>query len=217
VRYQFSDAVFTREIFSSFPDQVIVVRLTCDKPGRLSFSARLSSKLRNRTESLAANHIALKGKCPKHVDPNYLNTRKPILYDEDPRGEGMTFETHFQIVADGGEVEATIGRARQARAQRDLVLSAATSFNGFDKSPGREGKIPPLPHSNICSPQSGRTILNFWRHTFRITRDCFAGSSWTSVRTQRPPHCRPTSESGSFMKAMIRNWRRCCFNMAATC
>ncbi|MEO8428192.1 MAG: glycoside hydrolase family 95 protein [Verrucomicrobiota bacterium] len=143
VRYQLSDAVFTREIFTSFPDQVIVVRLTCDKPGRLSFSARLSSKVRNRTASLAADHIILRGKCPKHVDPNYLNTRKPILYDEDPRGEGMTFETHLRIVADGGEVRSDdrglhIARARNAT----LFISAATSFNGFDKSPGRQGADP---------------------------------------------------------------------------
>ena len=33
VHYRIRGATFTREVFSSFPDQVIVVRLTCDKPG----------------------------------------------------------------------------------------------------------------------------------------------------------------------------------------
>ena len=33
VRYRVGEATFTREVFSSFPDQVIVVRLTCDQPG----------------------------------------------------------------------------------------------------------------------------------------------------------------------------------------
>jgi alpha-L-fucosidase 2 len=34
VRYRDGDATFTREVFSSYPDQVMVVRLTCDEPGK---------------------------------------------------------------------------------------------------------------------------------------------------------------------------------------
>jgi alpha-L-fucosidase 2 len=39
VSYQSGDAKFTREVFSSAVDQVIVIRLTCDRPGRLTFAA----------------------------------------------------------------------------------------------------------------------------------------------------------------------------------
>ena len=48
VSYQSEGALFTREVFASFPDQVIVVRLECDKPGRLSFTARLSTPIPSR-------------------------------------------------------------------------------------------------------------------------------------------------------------------------
>ncbi len=41
-RYQVQDVVFTREVFSSFVDQVIVVKLSASKAGQLSFSAHLS-------------------------------------------------------------------------------------------------------------------------------------------------------------------------------
>ncbi len=34
VRYRVGDAVFTREVFLSYPDRVMVVRITADKPGR---------------------------------------------------------------------------------------------------------------------------------------------------------------------------------------
>jgi len=35
VAYQVGDASYSREVFASAPDQVLVVRLNCDKPGRL--------------------------------------------------------------------------------------------------------------------------------------------------------------------------------------
>ena len=40
VRYRSGDATFIREVWSSAPDQVLVVRLSCDQPGQISFAAR---------------------------------------------------------------------------------------------------------------------------------------------------------------------------------
>src|SRR5207237_5684932 len=39
VSYRIGNAHFTREIFASAVDQVLVMRLTCDRPGGLSFEA----------------------------------------------------------------------------------------------------------------------------------------------------------------------------------
>ena len=41
VTYRMGDANCTREVFSSVPDQALVVHLSCDKPGQLSFHATL--------------------------------------------------------------------------------------------------------------------------------------------------------------------------------
>jgi alpha-L-fucosidase 2 len=141
VRYRAGDAVYTREVFASFPAQVLVVRLTCDHPGRLSFTARLESPLRHHTEAAGADRIALNGKCPKHVDPNYLRTPNPIVYDDDPNGEGMSFVVYAQAVTQGGTVTSDVRGLHVAGADSVvLFLSAGTSFNGFDRSPGRQGK-----------------------------------------------------------------------------
>lgn len=43
ISYQIDDAVFTREIFASHPDQVIVIRISCNRKGRISLSATLNS------------------------------------------------------------------------------------------------------------------------------------------------------------------------------
>lgn len=42
VRYRVGDVVYTREVFTSFADQVIIIKLTASKPGQLNFSAELS-------------------------------------------------------------------------------------------------------------------------------------------------------------------------------
>ena len=49
ITYRVGDATYTREVFSSAPDQVLVVRLTCDKPGRLSFHATLTRSQDSQT------------------------------------------------------------------------------------------------------------------------------------------------------------------------
>ncbi len=143
VRYRIGDAVFTREVFSSFPDQVVVVRLTCDQPGKISFTAAASSLLRHSVKPDGANTLVLQGKAPSHVDPNYLETAHPIIYGDGANAEGMTFDLHVRALADGGTVacDGTTLSVTNANAVT-LLLSAATSFNGPDKSPGREGRDP---------------------------------------------------------------------------
>jgi alpha-L-fucosidase 2 len=43
VTYKDGDAEFTREIFMSYPDRVMVIRLTCNKPGKITLEAKLKS------------------------------------------------------------------------------------------------------------------------------------------------------------------------------
>ena len=43
VSYGVEGVRFTREVFASAPDQVIVVHLKADRPGKLNFTARLNA------------------------------------------------------------------------------------------------------------------------------------------------------------------------------
>jgi alpha-L-fucosidase 2 len=140
VSYSIGDVTYTREVFASAPDQAIVVRLGCDRPGRLSLTATLGSQLRHSTRRAGVACLALDGKCPRQVDPSYLrSSAEPIIYDE-PGGEGMTFTIYLQAFAEGGSVRA--GDAGLEISQADvvtLVVAARTSYNGYARSPGREG------------------------------------------------------------------------------
>ena len=46
VRYRVGSVRYRRDTIASWPDQAIVIRLACDRPGLLRFRARLSSPLR---------------------------------------------------------------------------------------------------------------------------------------------------------------------------
>ncbi len=62
VEYRAGGARFTRETFASHPDQAIIVRLACDKPGGLALAARLEREADAQVEYLAPNRIRMHGK-----------------------------------------------------------------------------------------------------------------------------------------------------------
>ena len=100
VRYRVGEATFTREVFSSFPDQVIVVRLACDQPGKIDFTATTSSLLRYSVQTDGRNTLILRGRAPDHTEPSYRRSPHPIVYDEGAEPGGMTFELRVRVLHD---------------------------------------------------------------------------------------------------------------------
>lgn len=142
VRYTTGGVTYTRETFVSHPAKVMLVRITASKKGAISFNTSLTSKLRYKTQATTGNILVLRGKAPKHV-ANRESEPKQIEYDENPDGEGMNFEVHVKILPEGGKVSAVNDKLIVSNANAvTLILSEATSFNGFDKSPGLAGKDP---------------------------------------------------------------------------
>jgi alpha-L-fucosidase 2 len=140
-RYKAGDVTFRREAFSSYPDQVLAIRVTADRPGRISFTASLDS-LHPFTLAAREGLLVLAGKAPTQVDPKGHETAHPIVYD--PAGDSVRFECHLRAVADGGEVSVTDQSitVRNANAAT-LILGAGTSYNGPDKSPTGEYGLDP--------------------------------------------------------------------------
>jgi alpha-L-fucosidase 2 len=131
---------FTRESFVSAVDQVMVIRLESDKQGELDFDASLTSPLNYSSHKVDKDYIVLKGQAPSVVDPMHDQTEDPVRYED---GKGMTFQIHVRAVAEGGIVEVHGSRLVVKAADAvTLLLTAATSFNGFNKDPFTEGKDP---------------------------------------------------------------------------
>lgn len=133
---------FTREIFASAPDQVIVIVLTSNKAKQLNFSVTAKSLLRYQISVSGKNELAMKGKAPAHVDPNYYNSGKePVVYEDTAGCNGMRFQLRIKAVTSDGIVKAdTAGLHISQGSQAVILLSAATSFNGYDKCPDKDGK-----------------------------------------------------------------------------
>lgn len=137
-RFRRNGVEFAREVFSSFPDQVMVVRLTSGGGGETGFELRLDSPVQSRAEALDENTLRLTGKAPSHVDPNYLGrTPDPIRYDP-AEGKGMRFEARVHVVRKGGAARAA-GDALQIEGAAEvmLLIAAGTGFRGFDRMPDR--------------------------------------------------------------------------------
>ncbi|WP_211746955.1 glycoside hydrolase family 95 protein [Paenibacillus sp. Marseille-Q4541] len=138
--YRIGDTTYTREIFVSHPDQAIVIHLEASVPGRLSFHASLSSLLRHETRS-EENQAIIKGYAPEVVNPSYYPTDDPIRYGKPGETDAMRFEGRLAIRYKGGNARSSATGIRMEGAdQATLYFSAATSFNGYDRSPGKEGK-----------------------------------------------------------------------------
>ena len=135
---------FKRTVFVSHPDQVMVIRLESSQSGKVNFTAHLESLLQHTTRSFSTNTLCLEGSCPIHVDPSYLgSTEKPIQYGETPEDEAMKFTCLVSIQTQGGShlIDSNTIQVRNANSAT-LILSSATSFNGFDKNPNSQGKDP---------------------------------------------------------------------------
>jgi len=118
VRYRRGSTTFTREIFSSAVDRVMVVRFTKDGPGRISFNATLRRELDAAPQADGSNAIVLRRKAiaqpPRHVDEPHV---------------GVTFEARLQALAERGQVRTAGDTLVVSDADAvTLFISSATTF-----------------------------------------------------------------------------------------
>jgi len=106
--YRVNGVTYCREAFVSFPDDVILVHLSADQTHALDFTAEFDSFIRHQNITLS-DGIALKGRAPRRVAPEYLeytdDLSAAIIYDEEwERKKGLRFECHAKARVLGGSV-----------------------------------------------------------------------------------------------------------------
>ncbi|GGY86150.1 hypothetical protein GCM10011613_34010 [Cellvibrio zantedeschiae] len=158
-RFKVNEINYKREVFASAPGQAIVVRISADKANQISLTASTKSPLRYSNSS-TADTLLLKGKAPSHVDPSYFGAkREPIVYDEKDSCKGMRFELAVKPIVKDGQLSIAENKISVSNASEViLLLSAATSFNGFDKCPNSQGKDEHLLAKNYLEKTNGKTF-----------------------------------------------------------
>ncbi len=158
-RFTIDGVEYTRQMISSAPDQVMVIHFTADKPGAISFKLGATNLLRHQNIPVGNNELAMKGRAPAHLEPSYVRSDNPITWEDSSGKRGMRYELLIKAVNKGGTVSAdTSGIVVKNATEVTVYLSAATSFNGFDKSPVTEGKD----ESKLAGGYLSKAMLKNW-------------------------------------------------------
>lgn len=140
-RFKVGNTEFTREFFVSAPAQVMIIRLKSSTKGALNFFVSLRSKHPIVKSLLSDNQIIIRGKTPAYASPNYVQSRKPVTYEDSTNCRGIRFDWRFKVKSCDGKVTTdTSGFHISDATEAVLILTTASSFNGFDKCPDSEGK-----------------------------------------------------------------------------
>ena len=138
-RFTVNGVEYTREMFSSAPDQVIIIRLKASQPKALSFSVGVNHELKFSRMITSDNELVLKGKA--RITNDERGNPKPFIYEDSLHQDGMRFQFRIKAVTKDGVVSHTDSILTISNATEVLLyVSAATSYNGFDKYPDKDGK-----------------------------------------------------------------------------
>jgi alpha-L-fucosidase 2 len=138
VKFTVDGVEYTREIFSSAPAQVIVIRLTSSKANALNFVVDVRHELQYQKSITADQELLLKGKA--RITNDERRTPKPFIYEDKDHNYGMRFQFRIKAVNKDGNIAHTDSSLIISNSSEVLLyISAATSFNGYNKSPDKDG------------------------------------------------------------------------------
>lgn len=156
----------TATAFASFPDRVIVYRITAGKQGSLSFTVSFASDMKHEI-TVDGNTLILDGECIANSPANRaMFPERDFLYSDDPAKRGILYRGAMRVVTDG-EVSPENG-ALSVKNATDAILyfTAESSFNGFDKHPYLEGKAyKPAVSAILAAAEKESYAALFKRHT----------------------------------------------------
>jgi len=124
------------EYFATNPDSGLVVRMTTDHPNGIRAKVSLSCQLRNELYVVDGNTLVTDGYAGYASLPSYYDAQEKFAYDPN---RGIHFRT--KVMVKGEHVRAE-GDEVLVDGSKEVILYVvnATSFNGYDKDPVKEGK-----------------------------------------------------------------------------
>ena len=122
--YRHDGVSYRREVFASYPDRMIVLRQSADRPGMVSLRASLvSPHAKVTTSGLEANTLALRARV---ADFDYKRIKQEVP-------GRLNLEARLRVIADGGMAQVSDDAVRVDGADAvTLVLVAATSYRSYE-------------------------------------------------------------------------------------
>ena len=203
VSYTSGGVTFSREVFASAPDQVIVVRLTASRPGQISFEARMQTPQRATVEATANGDLMMRG-----VNGDGAGATA----DGRPMTGALSFEARAAGAADGRHAQRQRRRHHRPRCRRRHL--AHRGGNQLSHLRRRELPIQPRASPQRSIPPRVRPSTRCAPRTSAITSNYSIASR--SISAPRSG-CRPTNASARSARGPIRAWPRFTSSTGATC
>jgi alpha-L-fucosidase 2 len=142
VSYTVGGVTYRRELFASAPDRVIVMRLTADKPGRITTRLRLQRAQDARTSSDGNNRLVMRGQ---------IERRETVTGEN----RGLRFGAQLVALPEGGAVRAADdGLTVDGANAVTLLIAAATSFREPSASAANSASAASAANVRGASPTS---------------------------------------------------------------
>ena len=123
VSYAVNGRKYVREAFASAVDGIIAIRITCDRPGSVSFAATLRREQDSLTRTEGSDHVVIEGEAIARGERHAME-----------RKIGVKFCGILRIVPEGGAIKANGTRVTVENAN-SVVLLFAASTNYREKDP----------------------------------------------------------------------------------
>ncbi len=151
VRYSVDGVNYTRETFASFPDQVVITRITSDRPGSVTFNASLTTPHPDVMIASEGDEVTLSGISSNH--------------------EGLKGKVEFQgrvtAVPKGGRMTSRDGVITVENADEAVIyISIATNFNNYkDITADEEARAKEYLHKAVAKPyaQAKKEHVDFYQ------------------------------------------------------
>ncbi len=130
--------LYTRRVFSSYPDQILIIHLQADQPRAISFTAQFDNPMPHRIEAAGKRMVVMKGVAPSYVAHRSYDKRQ-VVYDST---KSMRFAVMLKAETKDGKVQANAtGLSVKEATEVTLFVSTGTSFKKYNKMPGITGEF----------------------------------------------------------------------------
>ena len=130
VRYTVGNVQYTREVFASYPDQVIVMRISANKPGSITVKTGLSSLQPSAQSTVSNGDIVMQGTSTELSTGSYRNAVVP---------SAMRWQARLKVITDGGTVRYLKEEGKTGDAVRiengnavTFILAGATNWKSWN-------------------------------------------------------------------------------------
>lgn len=191
VKFTVGGVDYSREYFTSLADRVLIIKLTASEKGMLNFTLDGDSPWRGvRVEGVADDEFTVSGQLGWYMgsDGQY-----PYIWVGPDGGKGMRYQYRVKLVKCDGQCYTAPGLRVSRATEAVILVSAATSFNGFDRDPdisGVDEKALTARFLNEAAAKNPADLLTAHVDAYRnladrVKLDLGAGPQLDSITTDR--------------------------------